>query len=291
MTERVDRHWQRKGLEAYASPAILGTLGHYGVSVDEAGFLALAAQDFPLSIAESWHQRWTGTGQFSRFPAAAAEELWRRLCAPRVAPTDVALAAVKLVGSLGDALAGKPDDGTLETRFAVVEAYLPAMPSTEPLRARFLGELGAALAPWMESIDPLAERLARKPLPGLADRFATLEEALFPVRVGTAKALVQAARGDVDGAAAVLDTLAADANRSGPAQLAVLDAYLDLARVEPARALALAVLDRAEAAKDVELAAGAVERLTRLLQLDPRREDRQALRARVDALARALQPG
>jgi hypothetical protein len=290
MAERVDRSWQAKGLDAYPVPAILGTLAHYGVGVDEARFLELAARDYPLTIAETWHERWTGTGPFARFPAAAAEELWRRLCAPRVAPTDVALAVVRLVGALQAALAGTPEDA-LEGRFAVVEAYLPAIPQDPALQRRFLAELGAALAPWMEALDPLAEALARHPLPALADRFATLEEALFPVRTGTVFALVQAARGDRDGAAASLDALAADPGRSGPAQLAVIDANLELGRLEAAKRLALAVLDRAEGARDLELAAGVVERLTRLLRLDPARGDRAELRARIETLAGTFASG
>ena len=291
MSDRVDRGWQVRGLEAFPVAAILGTLAHYGVKVSEADFLQLASEDFPLSIAEGWHQRWTGKGPFARFPAAAADELWRRLCAPRVAPADVALAVMKLVGGLQDAVSGKPDDGTLGSRFQVAEAYLPAIPQSPALQRRFLSELGAALAPFLEAIDPLAEALARKGLRPLAERFATLEEALFPVRTGTVFALVQAASGDLQGAVASLLALAADAGRSDAAQLAVVDALLELGRLEPAKALALELLGRAEAALDLEVAAGVVERLTRLLQLDPTRSDRQAIRARVEALARALQPG
>ena len=290
MSQRVDKGWQARGLDAYPVEAILGTLAHYGVPLTEDGFRALAEQDFPLAIAEAWHRRWTGTGQFARFPAAAADELWRRLCAPRVAPTDVALAVMKLVGALQEVLQGKPGDGTLPARFQVAEAYLPAIPQDPGLQRRFLSELGAALAPFQDAIDPLAEALARAGQRPLAERFAILEEALYPVRTGAVLALVQAAAGDPEGAAAALEALARDPGRSDAAQLSVVDALLELGRLDPALALALRLLDRAEQARDVELAAGVVERLTRLLKLDPARADRQVIRARVEALARALQP-
>ena len=37
-TDRVDKAWQRKGLKDYSTEAIIGTLGHYGIQVNEADF-------------------------------------------------------------------------------------------------------------------------------------------------------------------------------------------------------------------------------------------------------------
>src|SRR5579871_6245201 len=71
---RVDKAWIAKGLQDYPTEAILGTLKHYGAETDEATFKKLAQDKFPIGIAEEWHKSWKGTGQFSKFPAAAAEE-------------------------------------------------------------------------------------------------------------------------------------------------------------------------------------------------------------------------
>lgn len=38
MADRVDKSWKDKGLGAFSTQAILGTLAHYGVALDEGGF-------------------------------------------------------------------------------------------------------------------------------------------------------------------------------------------------------------------------------------------------------------
>lgn len=289
MTYRVDKNWQVRGLEEYAVEAIFGTLAHYGVTVDEAGYKALAQTDFPLGIAHEWHQNWSGKGQFSRFPAAASEELWRRFCAGELAPTDLALAVVKLLGALADALAGKADDGTWASRFAVVENYLPKIP--EARRAPFMGELVGALGEWMEQFDRMGEALAKQGLNDLADRYVKLEEALFTERIGVAGALVQAARGQTAEAIAALVALADDAKRDDYARLSAVDALLDLEALDDSKRVLLSLVDKAEAAKDVELASASVELLTELLHIDPKLKERHEIRARVDALAKSFGSG
>lgn len=290
MADRVDKGWQAKGIEAYSTEAILGTLGHYGVAVDEAGFKALASQDYPLSIALGWHQGWKGTGQFSRFPAAAAEELWRRLCDGQPAPTDLTLALINLLTELNRALDQKPDDGTRDTRFKVVEAYLPKIPAEPERREKFIAEMAGALGDWLEPLDRLAEALARRGHPDLADRFVAIEEALFPIRAGAAQALVKAGKGDVDGAVADLNALAGDEARDAFNRLAAVDGLIDLDRFDDAKRVTLALMERAEQKKDLELGTEVVERLTKLLKADPKMKDRDVLRRRVEALAAALQP-
>ncbi|MCC6332467.1 MAG: hypothetical protein IT380_00605 [Myxococcales bacterium] len=292
MAERVDKGWQARGIEAYSTEAILGTLSHYGVALDEAGFKELAAQDFPLAIAQLWHQRWKGTGQFSRFPAAAAEELWRRLCGGAVAPTDLTLALIRLLGALNAAMEGKPDDGTRDTRFKVVEAFLEKLPGAELRRDRFIAEMTAALGDELgEAVDHLAEALARRGQPELAERFVAIEEKLFPVRAGSARAMVKAAAGDAEGAAKELTALAQDGSRDAFARLSALDGLIELDRLEVAKAVALELVERAEEERDLELGTQVVYRLTRLLKADPNSRDREALRKRVEALAAALGPG
>lgn len=290
MSERVDKGWFDKGIETYSLGAIIGTLGHYGVVVTEEGFLALAKDDFPLTIAQGWHDRWKGTGQFSRFPAAAAEELWRRLNGTQLAPTDVTLALVNLLSALNTALDLKPDDGTFDARFKVPEAYLARIPPPGDRNEKFMAEMVAALGEWLEVLDGMAEALALKGQVALADRFVALEEALFPVRRGTASALVKAAKGDRPGAVAELVKIAGDAARDDFARLSAIDALFQHEQVEEAKGFTLALLEKAEKDRDVDLASEVVDRLTQLLKHDPKRADRAELRARVEQLSRVLDP-
>lgn len=287
--ERVDKAWATKGLEAYSTAAILGTLNHYGVGVTEASFLEASKEDFPLAIAMGWHERWKATGQFTRFPAAAAEELWRRLNPTEIAPTDVALAIINLVRTLDDALDGKPDDGTWDTRFKVVEAYLPRLPPPSERREKFIAELAGALHDWLEVFDGMAEALARKAQPAMADRFVALEETIFPTRRGIATALVKAAKGDLEGGLKDLEIIAGDSARDPFDRIGAIDGLLEYGKLELAKRFILELLERAQQDKNVDLASDVVERLTRLLKADPNRADRHELRQRVEQLSRALE--
>jgi hypothetical protein len=288
MADRVDKKWAEKGLEAYGADAIFNTLRHYGVDLDEPGFRAAAAVEYPLSMAVDWHERWKGMGQFSRFPAAAAEELWRRFMAPELAPTDLTLVLVRLLTVLDEAVQGKPDDGTRDTRFTIVEAYLPKLPTDPGRRDKFMTEATGALGEWLEDFDSMAEELARAKLPELAARYVAIEEALLPVRKGSASALVKAASGDVAGATAELLAVADDHQRTDYARLSAVDGLMDLDRLDDARRVLLELLEKAEQGKDLELASHVVELLTALLKRDPKRADRDAIRARVESLAASL---
>lgn len=288
-SERVDKAWHTTGIEKYSNAAILGSLGHYGVPVTEAAFLELTKEDFPLAIAMGWHERWKGTGQFSRFPAAAAEELWRRLKGGELAPTDLSLATVNLLTALNGALENRPDDGTLEARFKVVEGYLLRVPQAGERREKFMAEMAGAMGDWLEVLDGMAEALARKSQPALADRFVVIEEGMFLVRVGTSTALVKAAKGDVYGALVDLKLIAGDAKRDDFARLSAIDGLFQYDQIDDAKAYTLELIDRAEQLKDVDLASEAVERLTRLLRIDPKRKDRAELRTRVEQLSRVLE--
>lgn len=288
-TERVDKAWYAKGIESYSVAAILGSLNHYGVTVTEESFLELAKEDFPLTIAMGWHDHWKGTGQFSRFPAAAAEELWRRLKGGELAPTDLSLAMVNLLTALNGALEHRPADGTLDERFKAAESALPRLPPVGDRREKFMAEMVGAMGDWQEVLDGMAEALARKRQPELADRFVALEEAFFPVRLGTATALVKAAKGDVYGALVELKLIAGDAKRDDFARLSAIDGLFQYDQIEDARAYTLGLVDRAEQERDVDLASEAVERLTRLLRIDPKRLDREELRSRVERLSRVLE--
>jgi hypothetical protein len=288
-TERVDKGWNTRGIDCYSVPAILGTLAHYGVAVTEEGFMALTKDDFPLAIAQRWHEGWKGTGQFSRFPAAAAEELWRRLNTAEIAPTDLTLALINLLTVLNAALEGKPDDRTWDTRFKVVDGLLGRVPPEGDRHEKFMAEMVAALGKWLEVLDLMAESLARKNQPELADRFVAIEERLFPVRAGTATALVKAAKGDVEGAVKDLIAIAGDSARDDFSRLSAIDALFDHDKFEEAKPFVMALVDAAEAKKDVDLASEVVERMTHLLKVDPKRKDKNELRARVEQLARVLE--
>jgi hypothetical protein len=289
-TERVDKGWQTKGIDTYGDEAILGTLKHYGVTIDQPGFLALAEKAFPLSIAMQWHEGWKGTGQFSHFPAAAAEELWRRWRPGVIAPTDVALAVINLIKDLVDQLDGKPDEGTLDTRFKVVEAYLPKIPTDAETKDRFVGECLGALNDWMEPFDGMAESLAKKKLDALADRFVAIEETLIEQRKDVAKAIVQATRGDGAGAFKALHALAMDPARDPWNRSCAIDALNDFEQGALGKQATLALFDDAERLKDLELISWCVEQLAEHLRDDPAMPERHAIRERIERLARELGP-
>lgn len=287
---RVDKGWQDKGIDTYSTEAILGTLKHYGVDVTEAQFTALTEKQFPFAIAADWHDHWKGKGQFLRFPAAAAEELWHRVRKGEVAPSDLALALVKLVSAMDEVLAGKADDGTRETRFKVVENYVASLPPPGDKRDRFEGELFAAFEEWMEPFDGMAQALAKRGFAAEADRFVAIEEKLLPVREGSARALVQVAKGDIDGGVRALAIIAGDGAREDFSRLAAIDGLLEHKQVHEAKKHLLSLVDKAEKDKDVELAAEVVEFLVRVLDLDPDPDDKDVLKQRVQQLAKTLAP-
>lgn len=289
-TERVDKGWQQRGLDQYSLEAIIGTLAHYGVVTDEAAFKALAQAEFPLGMAMQWHEHWKGTGQFSRFPAAAAEELWHRWLPGEIAPTDVALALVKLLGDLTSLVEKKPDEGTLETRFKVVENYLPKIPTERERRERFIGELLGALTDWVEPFDAMAELLAREKHDAAADRFVAIEETLLPQRLGVSAAIVRAERGDEPGAIEAVSAIASDPKNDRWNRLSACDALFDFDRPELAKAAVLSLFDEAEQAKELEFLSAVVERLAHLLEVDPKMPERNQLRQRIEQLADELRP-
>lgn len=209
MSDRVGKDWQNKGIDTFPTEAILGTLAHYGVRVDEASFRELAREDFPVTIALEWEAGWKGTGQFLPFPFSAAAELWRRWLPDELSPVDFAIALTNLVNEMNAALEKKADDGTRETRFTVVEGLLKRLPA-EAHRARaFVDDLFMAVGEELvEEFDETAELLAAENLDALAERFVKIEETLFPERVGVVRATMRAAKGEQQEALAELTKLA-----------------------------------------------------------------------------------
>lgn len=275
-TERVDKNWQTRDIDVYSTQAILGTLAHYGVVTSEDGFLSLANEDFPLGIAQRWHEHWKGKGQFSKFPAAAAEEMWRRLKPNEIAPTDLTLALMHLMGALSSALEKKADDGTWDTRFKVVEGLLTRVPQPPERRAQFMAEMLFALDEWREVFDGMAVALVKEGFPALADRLVVIEEQVFPGRKGTATALVKAAKGDRAGAVADWESIAGDAARDGLNRLSAIDELIAHEQFEVALRNTLAVAEAAKANADLVLLRLAIERLS-----DFSKAERDGVRARV----------
>ena len=97
--QRVDKKWQAKGIEGYSTDAILGTLGHYGVTVTEGAFKELAATKYPMMIAAEWAPKWKGTGQFSSFLPIAIGALWARWLPEQLTPEAVGVPPEQVVGS------------------------------------------------------------------------------------------------------------------------------------------------------------------------------------------------
>lgn len=290
-TERVDKKWIDQGVESYSTEAILGTLGHYGVVVTEAQYLELSKDHFPLAIAQQWHERWKGTGQFTKFPAAAAEELWSRLRPDDIAPTDLGLAMIKLMQDLDLALDGKADEGTQDTRFKVVENYLPKLPAEEKTRQRFLAETLAAIGEWADVFDGMPEALVKKNLPALADRLVKIDEGIFPEHVGVASATLKAAKGEVEPAVKELNAIAHDEKRIPFARLAAAGALLELEKIDDVTQALMKLLDLAESTRDVDLASESVEMLQHVLEAEPNRKDKLELRSRIEKMVATFNAG
>lgn len=289
MAERVDKKWAERGLDRYPLEAIFGTLAHYGVTLDEAGYRALAADAFPIGIATRWHDAgWKGTGQFSRFPAAAAEELWRRFRPGELTPADVALATIHLLQSLDSASAGKPDDGTLDTRFKVVEAFVPKLPEEPARRRAFLREFELCLAEWQQVLDESFPELCSAGVRPLAERLSAIEEALYPEREGLAAAWTLEEAGDLEAAVQAYLAIARDAQRHPLGRYRAIAELFELKREDDATPPLLAVLDEVTAGKDLDLAARGFDLLLERLGRPMENAQRQALKAKANQYATAL---
>lgn len=276
-TERVDKQWSKKGLTGYSTEAILGTLSHYGVPLDEAGFKASAEGRFPIELAEGWSPSWKGVGPFQRFPVAAADELFRRLTG-RLSPAEVAEKVVVLMSALSDS---KSEAAYLEDAFSAAQRLVPKLPASPQERGRFTSEVITFLSGVLEAFDGLAVKLAQRGQVAEAERFARLEEALFPVRQGLALALVALAKGDTEAGLAALEAIANDKARDPHARLMGADALFHHGASERALGPLHALIDEAEADGDFDFTYELVHRLRHLVGHLPPSTDRDTLRART----------
>lgn len=271
--ERLDKQWLEKGLKGYSTKQILGTLEHYGVHVDPTSFRAQAAISYPLTIAQSWQNLWKGTGKFAKLPALAVEELWRRLTPEVLQPLDIVEGLTNLLGALMK-LRKRQHTAPVDPQFEAFEALLKRMPEDkEDRRDHFMAEVVMVLSGSLETLDLMAEGLAKDGQVAVAERFVAVEEQLFPVRKGVSSALVLAAKGDRAAALAQLSAIADDSKRDDYARMSAIDALMHLKAGEQAMPSLSALGDAADAANDGEL----------LQQLDRR------WHAMVDAVSGAAQ--
>lgn len=246
MTARVDKQWKDQGLTGYSTEAILGTLGHYGIALDEAGFKATAAARFPLELAIEWKPKWKGTGPFAPFPYAAANELFNRLLPELPAPMKTAHLVLDLIANALKLIAAR-EDANLEGAFKNWDELVPRLPPKGDRRDAFLRELVTFLESWAQSFNELPERLAKAGKKDEAMRFALVHEVLFTDREGCMTALVRAQSGEREAAVADLEKWTQDTTRDVFARYSALDALFQLEEFEKAKALGLAVFDAAAA--------------------------------------------
>jgi hypothetical protein len=194
-SERVDKQWKTKGLKGYSTGAILGTLGHYGVTLDEASFTAAAKDKTPLEVATSWRDQWKGKGQFEAYPYAAVEELLNRLLPDQLTPMTFAVALVEVIARAAQALSGKTEG--LNEAFDTCEKKVALLPAGDR-RDAFNQELIGFLERFGQLFNDLPKQLALKSQKDIALRFAALQESIFADRAGCVTGLVRALTGERD---------------------------------------------------------------------------------------------
>ncbi len=291
MTDRVDKGWQEKGLAAYPVEALVGTLGHYGIAIDEAAFRVLAQENFPLAIGAQWSRAWKGTGKFKDFPFPAADELWRRWLKDALAPNELVMDLMLLLVALGRIQAVGPSTavkGGVPEAFAAVEAKVKRLPAEGEPRERFMDEVLEALRPFMSAIDTTAEALAKLGEGEAAMWFVELEEKLFPARAGVSRLLVESVLSKAPDTASKLEALANDGARAARARAAAIDALLHLAEGQKAAGPLFKLMDEAVANHDHDLANTALERLRVLLKALPESSLKDEATARARAFVAAF---
>ncbi len=220
--ERVDKKWQEKGLEKYSTEAILGTLAHYGVSLDEPSFRELAKVKYPMMMAAEWSTKWKGTGQFAKFLPMAIGALWTRWLSGELTPEAI---GVPLLGAMRGLVEG--DEKTTDKAFELLEKELPRLPAGDR-RTIFMQEL----EPWLDasrlSLEGLIDDLAQKGKVDKAQRLAGVSDQLFPDRKDVVKAVLDARTADPAAAKTALTAIARDAGRPDMVRLAAIDALVPL---------------------------------------------------------------
>ena len=261
--ERVDKQWREKGLSAYSTDAIIGTLNHYGVMLDEAGVKEAARDATPMELAQGWRVAWKGKGQFETFPYAAANELFERFFPERPTPRKVASALVEAT-----VVALKLVDGGQAELMPLLDradGLLAGLPPEGDRRDQFVSELAGVIDPWAKAFGDLPKLLAKAAKGDEALRFATIHETLFPERKGCATAVVRATLGERAPAVASLRDWATEASRDVFARYHALDALFQLEAWDEVKVAGLSVFDAAAAGEKWHLADSAAHLLGHLV--------------------------
>ncbi len=243
MSARVDKTWKAKGLSGFSTEAILGTLNHYGITIDEAGFKAVAGEKYPLEIAGNWRGQWKGTGPFQQFPFAAANELSARYFPDRLTPMQLAATLIDATAEAARLVDGGASQ--VDQRLDALEAKKTALPPSGPRRDAFNGELVGFLDRFAEAFNAMPLALAKGGHKAQALRFAGVHEMLFPDREGAVTALVEAATGDRAAAVAKLQGRAGDGAVDLFARYAALDSLYQLEADDACAATGLGIFDEA----------------------------------------------
>ncbi len=247
MGDRVDKNWKSTGLTQYSTTAILGTLGHYGVPLDEAAARSLTAEQYPLELAATWKEKWQGKGQFLTYPFAAANELSARLNPERLTPMSAAHVLLSMVAAGSQLVSGQ--GGDFARAYGDFESMVPKMPPPGDRRDIFSNELVGYLESIAEAFNALPENLATRGHRNEAMQFARVHEELFPDRKGIVTALVRAFSGEREEALAELTNKVSDANVDVYERYAALDALTQLQHWPAVKAHGPAVFDAAAAAE------------------------------------------
>jgi len=285
-SERVDKGWTKQGLGKYSTEAIFGSLSHYGAAgagTDEAGFKALAADKYPLEIADAIQRAWKGTGPWLRFPLVAVDELYGRLLPDRLPPAKYAAALVELMHALGRMVEGA-QDAPVGQKFKAVGEMKPQVPLKEGKPAEgWVNETLWRLGEWRKVLGRIVQDLAKAGHVDDAEEFLGVEEFLVPDWAGTTRALVRAQKGEKAEAVADLRKLAEDQARKGEARAAAVDCILQLEALDEARAVAMGILDEAEKKPDFHLA---LEMGQRLAFVYEKKRDLPAMRELKDRITK-----
>jgi len=266
--ERVDKQWKTKGLSGYSTGAILGTLNHYGVAVDEAGFKTLGSGQYPMQIAGEWKLAWKGTGPFLPFPYAAADELMRRLFPERVTPAHLAEKIVNVLGRASELLQGNEAD--LGPSLDEVEKLVATLPAPGETRSLFTSELVGFLDRFAEPFERLPSALQRSGHAALAQRTATAQESLFPDRKGVVTALLEAQAGaSTEGIEKLAALVTPATDRTIFTRYWALDALSQLEALEPLKQHGLGLFDDAAKENRWPLADSVIHLMARHMERSP----------------------
>jgi hypothetical protein len=273
--ERVDKKWVDDGLEKYSTQAILGTLAHYGVTIDEPAFKALAQTKYPMTIAQTWAAAWKGTGKFQSFPPVAAGQLWSRWLGAELTPETIGISLIGAIRAVAE-----DDEAIAQKAFGVLDTHLPKLP-TGVRRAAFMSEL----EPWFQamqlSLEGLIDELVGKGKKEHAAKFVAISDALYPERKELAKAVLERD-------AATLVALAKDAQRAPMVRLAAVDALVPLGKASEMFPVVAEVQQKAVADENVAVVR-ALHSTTHLIGQHLSPSDMQQARVLVDQQHDALQ--